>query len=89
MHKSGYLVLTFESTHAAMAAQKYFKDKVRHVVMPVPRCISASCGIAVRVEPDEQSSLIAALGDGFPVEKQSYRVYAVDAQDNAELLNLA
>lgn len=86
MHKTGYLVLTFESTHAAMAAQKYLKDKVRHVVMPVPRCISASCGIAVRVELEEQNALTAALGAEFPVEKQSYRLYRVDAQDNAELL---
>ncbi len=88
MGKEGYLVLTFESTHAAMAAQKYLKDKIPHVVMPVPRCISASCGIAIRVENGELERLKPLLGNGFPVEGDSYRLYRVDSQDRAEALAL-
>ena len=68
MVKSGYLVLTFESTHAAMAAQKYLKDRIPHIVMPVPRCISASCGIAIRVESGELDRLQAQLGTVKDVE---------------------
>ena len=86
MVKSGYLVLTFESTHAAMAAQKYLKDRIPHIVMPGPRCISASCGIAIRVESGELDRLQAQLGDGFPVEKDSFKLYRVDEQDRAEML---
>lgn len=86
METGGYLALTFESTHAAMAAQKHLKGRVRHAVMPVPRCISASCGIAIRVEEPEQVALEEALQDGFPVDVKSYALYRIDGQDCAEKL---
>ncbi len=89
MEKNGYLALTFESTHAAMAAQKFLKDKLYHVVMPVPRCISASCGIAVRLEESEREDLLALLREDFPVDAGSYALYRIDAQDRAERLSVA
>lgn len=47
-----YYLYTFESTHAAIATDKLLKP-VGSVVMPVPRFISSSCGISVRIEPDK------------------------------------
>lgn len=44
-----YYLYTFESTHAAIATDKLLKP-VGSVVMPVPRFISSSCGISVRIE---------------------------------------
>ena len=88
MEMGGYLALIFESTHAAMAAQKHLKGRVRHAVMPVPRCISASCGIAIRVEKPEQAMLKEALREGFPVDAKSYTLYYIDAQDCAEKLTV-
>ena len=43
-----YYLYTFESTHAAIATDKLLKP-VGSVVMPVPRFISSSCGISVRI----------------------------------------
>lgn len=86
MEKGVYLALTFESTHAAMAAQRNLKGKVNHAVMPVPRCISASCGIAIRVEESERAALEGALRDGFPVDVKNYALYRIDGHDCAEKL---
>ena len=46
-----YYLYTFESTHAAIATDKLLKS-VESVVMPVPRFISSSCGISVRIKPE-------------------------------------
>ena len=47
-----YYLYTFESTHAAIATDKLLKP-VGSIVMPVPRFISSSCGISVRIAPDK------------------------------------
>lgn len=46
-----YYLITFENTHAAIATEKLLAPAdVR--IMPVPRFISASCGISVRIKPE-------------------------------------
>ena len=46
-----YYLFTFESTHAAIATEKLLKP-ADAVVMPVPRFISSSCGISIRINPE-------------------------------------
>ena len=48
-----YYLLTFESTHAAISTEKLLKP-AEVTIMPVPRFISASCGISVRIHPDRR-----------------------------------
>jgi hypothetical protein len=48
-----YYLLTFESTHAAISTEKLLKP-AEVTIMPVPRFISASCGISVRIRPDKR-----------------------------------
>jgi len=48
-----YYLLTFESTHAAISTEKLLKP-AEVTIMPVPRFISASCGISVRIHPDRK-----------------------------------
>lgn len=45
-----YGVIAFESTHDAMAAEKYLKERIPVVMMPTPRSITASCGISLRFD---------------------------------------
>ena len=47
-----FYLYTFESTHGAISTEKLLKP-VGCTIMPVPRHISTSCGIAVRVEPEK------------------------------------
>ncbi|HHT70875.1 MAG TPA: DUF3343 domain-containing protein [Firmicutes bacterium] len=44
------LVVTFPSTHQALKCDRTFKSKIEGFqLMPVPRQISSSCGLAARV----------------------------------------
>lgn len=45
------IVIAFESTHAAMAAQKLLAG-MRFDIIPTPVDITATCGIALRLEDD-------------------------------------
>lgn len=51
--KDEYYLFTFETTHAAIATDKLLKP-VGSIVMPVPRFISSSCGISVRIKPENR-----------------------------------
>ena len=45
---SDYSVVTFYSTHHALKAEKVLKKEIKISVVPVPRSISANCGIAIK-----------------------------------------
>ena len=49
-----FYLITFESTHAAISTEKVLKP-AEISIMPVPRYISASCGISVRIKPEKRS----------------------------------
>lgn len=43
-------ILTFYSTHHALAAEKALKEAgVDQTIVPTPRQLSANCGIAIRI----------------------------------------
>lgn len=48
-------VIAFESTHAAMAAEASF-GSVPHAMIPIPRQITASCGMALRFEAEDDAA---------------------------------
>lgn len=65
MSESVY-VITFQSTHAAMAASKQLNDmKVTHYTIPTPREIRAGCGMALRfpIAPEVLPQIWEALKD--------------------------
>ena len=56
------LVVTFDATAAAMAAEKYCLERgVPGRLIPVPREITAGCGLAWKAEVDQEESVTAAL----------------------------
>ena len=53
-------LLTFYSTSGAMAVEKYCKQNgIAGRLLPVPREISASCGLAWAVPADQKEELLA------------------------------
>ena len=70
-----YYLFTFESTHAAIATEKILKP-VGGIVMPVPRFISSSCGISIRIEADRREE----AEDVFR-EKSNLKPYVSDDED--------
>lgn len=52
-----YGIISFESTHDAMAAEKLLKARLPVVMLPTPRCITASCGISLRFALEDEAKV--------------------------------
>lgn len=69
-------LLTFESTHAAMAAQHALAG-VGPAVIPMPREISAGCGMALRFEA-EDAEQAASLGTSVTEARGLMALYLIE-----------
>ncbi|MBQ3404022.1 MAG: DUF3343 domain-containing protein [Oscillospiraceae bacterium] len=76
MLSSNYYVLTFDSTHDAISSEKLLKELLPIKVVPTPRVISASCGIAIRVEEELFEKLKALLDEGR-LSGNDYKLYHI------------
>ena len=62
LQKKLCLVVTFDATAAAMAAEIYCLERgVPGRLIPVPREITAGCGLAWKAEVDQEEAVTAAL----------------------------
>jgi SH3-like domain-containing protein len=71
-----YYLLTFESTHAAISTEKMLKP-AEVTIMPVPRFISASCGISVRIRPDRKAQVEDIFRESSPLKPEDYAYYHI------------
>jgi hypothetical protein len=71
-----YYLLTFESTHAAIMTEKLLKPAAV-TVMPVPRFISASCGISVRIRPDKKEQVEEIFRENSKLTADDYAYYHI------------
>ncbi|MBQ6314245.1 MAG: DUF3343 domain-containing protein [Mogibacterium sp.] len=71
-----YYLLTFESTHAAISTEKLLKP-AEVTIMPVPRFISASCGISVRIRPDMKDAAENIFKESSKLTADDYAYYHV------------
>ena len=72
-----YCAITFPNTHSALKAEKILQgaDLLPFVIMPVPRTISAGCGLAIKVFPEGSDQAVDILGSaGVPIDG----VYRID-----------
>ena len=62
LQKKLCLVVTFDATAAAMAAEKYCLERgVPGRLIPVPQEITAGCGLAWKAEVEQEEAVTAAL----------------------------
>lgn len=62
--KKPALIVTFPTTAAAMEAESYcLANRLPGRVIPVPREITAGCGLAWRAPPEAEETLARALGE--------------------------
>ena len=71
-----YYLLTFESTHAAISTEKLLKP-AEVTIMPVPRFISASCGISVRIHPDKKEYAEEIFRENSRLTPDDYAYYHI------------
>ncbi len=75
MRGDTYYMLSFDSTHQAIAAQRRFKDLVPVCVMPTLRAVQAGCGISLRVEEQDGKKLKDALSKGLEEGWRLFRIH--------------
>ena len=61
MRNDEYYLLAFNSTHAAVSAEKLLSAQLEVTVMPTLRKITASCGLSLRIEDKDFEKLKAIL----------------------------
>ena len=71
-----YYLLTFEYTHAAISTEKLLKP-TEVTIMPVPRFISASCGISVRIHPDKKEYAEEIFRENSHLSAEEYAYYHI------------
>ena len=72
MRNDSYYTLAFDSTHMAVAAEKYLSARIAVSVMPTPRKITASCGISLRVELEDGKRLKELLKANDELFRESH-----------------
>lgn len=72
MRNDSYYALAFDSTHTAVAAEKYLSARIAVSVMPTPRKITASCGISLRIELENGERLKELLKANDELFRESH-----------------
>ena len=63
--KKDTLVVTFQTTTQAMAAEKFCLERgLPGRIIPVPREITAGCGLSWKAAPEDREILTAAFTEG-------------------------
>ncbi|MCD8037401.1 MAG: DUF3343 domain-containing protein [Clostridiales bacterium] len=84
MRSDEYYTMAFNSTHAAVAAEKYLEEKMPVEVMPTLRKITASCGISLRIETENFEKLKQCLDENTEIKK-SGSLYFVSGESIRQL----
>ena len=82
MH-SNYYFTTFKSTHDAIAFYKRItQDGYNAIIMPVPREISASCGLSIRFNTEDLDRLKEFVKEEGLMVESYYLVERENKTDN-------
>lgn len=87
MTQGPYCLIVFDSTHAAIAAERLLKA-LNPAVMPTLRAITASCGMSLRLKPEqtEEAQVLLAKSTLDPVLYRFYRIEQEGAETRCTLL---
>lgn len=69
-----FYLYTFSNTHGAIATEKLLKE-AGATILPVPRVISASCGISVRIQPDNIDLAKQIMEEKSDLKEGEYSLY--------------
>lgn len=85
--KETFCIITFESTHSAMACEKHLQAEGFAVrIIPVPVQVSAGCGLAVRFDEKDTKKIKPLCRRFYPV--YFYKVYKNGLKKTVEPLDL-
>lgn len=87
MNKEEYGIITFESTHHAMAAESALKENgIYTKTIPTPRDITLSCGLSILVTPDNIDKVQSMGKEGSLKFKALYRLVVEDGKRSLQII---
>ena len=86
MRSENYYTMAFDSTHFAVAAEKYFSPHIAVEVMPTLRKITASCGISLRIEEKDIEKLKMLIAENKPLAENSALYHVTGGEIKPETL---
>lgn len=87
MRKASYYMLSFNSTHDAISAEKTLAVHIPVQVMPTLRAVSESCGISLRVEEENYAELHGLLQEQL-LSKGHYSLYHIRKLEGSSELSV-
>ncbi len=83
-----FYVVSFDSTHHAIRAEKLFKEHNLTVrMMPTPREITASCGLSIRFEEPDLKEVEDIINDEELDVKGKYEMNREDGVRTAQKID--
>lgn len=83
-----FYVVSFDSTHHAIRAEKLFKEHNLNVrMMPTPREITASCGLSIRFEEADLKEVEGIISDEELAVKGKYEMNRTDGVRSAQKID--
>ena len=83
-----YSIFTFVSTSQALKAERVLKEAAADfLIMPTPREISTSCGLAVKVAPSDQISCYKILMSQEVQVEAVYMIVEINGKTRSERVN--
>ncbi|HYE09583.1 MAG TPA: DUF3343 domain-containing protein [Patescibacteria group bacterium] len=75
------IIATFDNTHHALRFEKTLKEnEIKLTVMPVPREVSASCGLSVKFSLEKLEDIKALTADYEILVKKYYEIILEDGK---------
>lgn len=85
---SEFGILTFQSTHHAMRAEKVLtKEEIKIKTIPTPRDITLSCGLAIRFEVEEIEKIKELKNEGKLDYKELHHLQTIDGERRLKKLD--
>ncbi len=80
-----FYVISFDSTHHAIKAEKLFKEHNLNIrMMPTPREITASCGLSIRFEVGDLEEVEDIINQEELAVKGKYKMKREDGVRSAQ-----
>lgn len=78
-------ILIFNNTYNAMKCESELKKAgVSNIIMPTPTNITQSCGLSIKIKPEDTKNAAKVIQDGKVTVKAIYR----KDSDTFELINI-
>lgn len=83
MNEKTFMFIAFDSTHKAIHFERLLMSHFAIELIPTPREVTASCGLALKYEPDDHQAIMAFLEGQDKTGLRLYHYYKKEKNSRA------